>query len=70
MVSSPQILGSTRNTPSRHGLVLAVLALCALAGCGQKGPLYFPTIPAPPVLNVPAPQTPLAAPQVPASAAR
>ncbi|MES2912099.1 MAG: lipoprotein [Pseudomonadota bacterium] len=70
MVSSPQILGSAQSTSSRHGLVLAALALCALAGCGQKGPLFLPTIPTPPVLNVSVPQTPVVAPQVPASAAR
>jgi predicted small lipoprotein YifL len=25
--------------------VLAILAGCALAGCGQRGPLYVPTVP-------------------------
>lgn len=54
------ILG-TRRGRVRPGVVAAIVACAALAGCGQSGPLYLPTHPAQP--------TGSAAPTQPASAA-
>ncbi|ASV97922.1 LPS translocon maturation chaperone LptM [Paraburkholderia aromaticivorans] len=38
--------------------VLAILAGCALAGCGQRGSLYLPTVPPLPAKPVDRTQTP------------
>ena len=38
--------------------VLAILAGCALAGCGQRGSLYLPTVPPLPAKPVERTQTP------------
>jgi predicted small lipoprotein YifL len=51
--------------------VFAILASAALlAGCGQKGPLYLPVVPAGPgaAAQAPAATTPVFIPQPPASA--
>ncbi|WP_081430474.1 LPS translocon maturation chaperone LptM [Polaromonas sp. JS666] len=40
-----QILGRLRAFVSRHGLVAVVVGAAALAGCGQKGPLFLPAPP-------------------------
>ncbi|WP_411877437.1 LPS translocon maturation chaperone LptM [Polaromonas sp. YR568] len=45
MVSSAQILGRVRNPALRYGLAAIVAGTALLAGCGQKGPLYFPVPP-------------------------
>ncbi|WP_371132493.1 lipoprotein [Polaromonas sp.] len=70
-----QILGRLRAFVSRHGLVAIVVGAAALAGCGQKGPLFLPAPPkAPNAAAAPAanPGTPAAVviPAPPASAAR
>ncbi|MES2415379.1 MAG: lipoprotein [Pseudomonadota bacterium] len=73
MVFSPQILGFAQSTSSRHGLALATIALTALlalAGCGQKGPLFLPASTVVPASNVTVPQSAVVAPLIPASAAR
>ncbi|MES2189301.1 MAG: lipoprotein [Pseudomonadota bacterium] len=70
MVFSSQILGLKQSTSSRHGLALTVLALSALAGCGQKGPLFLPPGQTPSVTNISLPQSAVVAPLSPASAAQ
>jgi predicted small lipoprotein YifL len=81
MVSSVQILGRTRNPGFRHGLAAIVAAAALLAGCGQKGALYLPVPPKVPAAALPtssptsstlpeAPPAAVAAPVLPASAAR
>jgi predicted small lipoprotein YifL len=86
MVSSVQILGRVRNPAFRYGLAAIVACTALLAGCGQKGPLYFPVPPrvpgaaalpsltAPPTTTLPAAPDDAAVvpspPALPASAAR
>ncbi|WP_092003347.1 lipoprotein [Polaromonas sp. OV174] len=69
MVFSVQILGRLRIFLAKHGLVALVLGTAALAGCGQKGPLFLPQ---PPKLAAPAipaqPNSAAPAPLAPASA--
>ncbi|UUZ69351.1 lipoprotein [Polaromonas sp. P1(28)-13] len=75
MVSLHQILGRVRVLVFRHGLVAVVVGAAALAGCGQKGPLFLPVVPKVPpapvaaTLNSDAPPA-VVAPAPPASAAR
>ncbi|MDQ3058103.1 MAG: lipoprotein [Pseudomonadota bacterium] len=45
----------------RHGLFAALLGAAALAGCGQKGPLFLPVPPQVPVNATPAAPAPAAA---------
>ncbi|HEX5286810.1 MAG TPA: lipoprotein [Polaromonas sp.] len=61
MVFSVQILGRLQAAVFRYGLAAVVVGAAALAGCGQKGPLFLPVPPIAP------PATPTAAP--PAAAA-
>jgi len=75
MVFSHRILGRLSALAGWHGLVAAVVGVAALAGCGQKGPLFLPVPPQvpPPLATSPSPaQAPPAAmvPTPPASAAR
>jgi len=65
MVSSHRILGRLALVFFGPGLVAALLGAAALAGCGQKGPLFLPVPPVLPASN------PVAAPavSVPASPA-
>jgi predicted small lipoprotein YifL len=76
MIFSVQILGRLRAVVARHGLAALVLGAAALAGCGQKGPLFLPVPPkAPPASLIstnPPGATPAAAatPAAPASASR
>ncbi|MEO6015861.1 MAG: lipoprotein [Polaromonas sp.] len=51
---SSQILGRLRAMALRHGLV-AIVVGSALTGCGQKGPLFIPVIPALPTAVAPNP---------------
>ncbi|MGA8785149.1 MAG: lipoprotein [Polaromonas sp.] len=54
MVFSLQILGRLHAVIRKHGLVAVVVGAAALAGCGQKGPLFFPVPPkAQPLATVP-----------------
>ncbi|WP_341907410.1 lipoprotein [Polaromonas sp. YR568] len=56
MLFSAQILGLLRLQTRRHGLAAFVVGALALAGCGQKGPLFLPTPPkAPAAASLPAP---------------
>ncbi|NMM08232.1 lipoprotein [Polaromonas sp.] len=59
MVSSHRILGRVHAASLRQGLVAAVMSAAALAGCGQKGPLFLPV---PPVLPAPTTTAPISAP--------
>jgi len=70
-----QILGRLRAFVSRHGLVAVVVGAAALAGCGQKGPLFLPPPPKSPTAAATTAVNPGAAatavvPAAPASAAR
>ncbi|MFC5521288.1 LPS translocon maturation chaperone LptM [Polaromonas jejuensis] len=73
MVFSLQILGRLRPVALRHGLVAVVVGAAALAGCGQKGPLFLPVppkVPAALATTTPAAPPAVAAPAPPASAPR
>ena len=72
MIFSVRILGRLQAVALRHGLAAVVVGAAALAGCGQKGPLFLPVppkvLPAP-LSASPAPPAVLT-PAAPASAAR
>ncbi|MHB1199805.1 MAG: LPS translocon maturation chaperone LptM [Polaromonas sp.] len=51
MIFPVQILGRLQAVVSRHGLAAAVVGAAALAGCGQKGPLFLPVPPTAPVIS-------------------
>ncbi|MGH8806126.1 MAG: LPS translocon maturation chaperone LptM [Polaromonas sp.] len=75
MVSLLQILGRLHAFVFRHGLAAVVVGAAALAGCGQKGPLFLPVppkVPAAPAASTVNPGAPAAAvaPASTASAAR
>ncbi|MES2509671.1 MAG: lipoprotein [Pseudomonadota bacterium] len=69
MVFSSQILGLVQSTSSRHGLATVVIALSALAGCGQKGPLYYGVPPVVQAAPAPLPQSAVVQPAMPAASA-
>jgi predicted small lipoprotein YifL len=72
MIFQNQILGFVQLTFRRYGLLGATCcASLMVAGCGQKGPLFLPTVPI--ARSVPAASTnqqTLVSPELPASAAR
>ncbi|HAL39663.1 MAG TPA: hypothetical protein DCP03_16780 [Polaromonas sp.] len=75
MVFSVQILGRLHAFALRHGLVAVVVGAAALAGCGQKGPLFLPVPPKVPPASIPTHVNPATAPAVavpasPASASK